>query len=311
MIVDCMVHTYRYPEHFNKEAMLASQPERRKNWSEERWKEMWDRPIEQYFEVADGVDKAILSGFSFPDTRAIDQPNEYLYQTANRYPDKLAWCCTVDPLVNGAAEEVERCVKMGAVGISEVSPTYGGYFVNDPRCYPVWAKAEELGIPVLLHAGPVQDTLPKARLIHGDVRLVDEVAMAFPKLKIVILHLGYYYYEDASYIVQTRENVFADISSLTFIVGRDKRAIPSFLPQVEFIYPHFLYPILYFLSQTIVGVTDKLIWSSDWPAASPRDSLPQIVNINEELKRYNLPQIPEQIIHNILHENWKKVFKLE
>jgi len=304
-----MVHIMRYPDHFNRTAMLARQPARRKDWPDERWKKMWDNPVEMYFDVADGVDKAVITGFSFPQTLGIDTPNQFLYETKQRYPDKLEWCCTVDPLAPDAAEEVERCVEMGAIGIGEMSTTYGGYYITDPRCCRVWATAERLGIPIQMHAGPAQGShMPSARLIYGDVRLVDEIAVAFPKLKIVICHLGYPQYEDAAYIVGTRENVFADISALTFVTGTDRAALPKFLPQVKWLYPHFLYPILYFLSNTITGSTDKLVWASDWSGTTPRDTLPQILNINEELRKHALPEIPDEIIHNILHENWKKVF---
>lgn len=309
MIVDTIVHPFRYPEHFDKEKMLLSQPERRRSWSEERWKKMWDMPIEPYLELAEGVvDKAIVTGFHFPNTLGITTPNDWLAETANRYPDKLAWCCIVDPTDTGAADEVERCVKMGAIGISEISPCYGGYYINDPRCYNVWAKAEELGIPITVHAGPVVQ--PTSRMVYGEVKLVDEVALAFPKLKIVICHLGSPYYEEASFLIQKNENVFGDVSCLASTSGLDRLALSRFLPQVEYPYFHFLYPILYALSPTF-GAADKLIWGSDWTQCSPKDSLNELVNINKYLKQFNLPQIPDEIIHNILHENWKKVYSEE
>ena len=38
MIVDTHVHVWRYPEHFNRKAMLANQPERRRSWSDDKFK---------------------------------------------------------------------------------------------------------------------------------------------------------------------------------------------------------------------------------------------------------------------------------
>ena len=61
MIVDTHMHVWRYPEHFDKAAMLSNQPERRRGWSDQKFKAMWDNPVERYFEEFAGiVDKAII-----------------------------------------------------------------------------------------------------------------------------------------------------------------------------------------------------------------------------------------------------------
>lgn len=309
MIVDCHMHAWRYPDHANKAAMLAAMPKRRRTWPDEKLKQVWDNPVEGYLAESDGlVDKAVLMGLKTWNTMGLDVPNDYLAGLVRQHPDKLAWCACVDPTDKGAAKEVERCVKMGAVGVGELGPAYGGYFINDERCFPVFAKAQELGVPLVVHAGPVQVTTSHA--MYGNVLLVDEVALKFPDLKIVICHLGYHKYEDATFLIQKHENVFADISWLDSISGLDRLYLPRYLPAIEYPYYNLLHPLLYCLSQTF-GDTDKLIWGSDWRGSSVRRSLSVITGINEVLDQYSLPLIPQATLDKITHENWKKVFNLE
>ena len=45
------------------------------------------------------------------------------------------------------------------------------------------------------------------------------------------------------------------------------------------------------------------------PDAPPRESIEVLRGINGYLKSHSLPEIPERTIENMLHENWKKVFK--
>lgn len=310
MIVDCHVHFWRYPQHFNKEAMLANQPRRRRDWAEEKFQAMWDNPPEGYLAEMDGVvEKAIILGLKSWATFGVETPNDWLAEIVQRYPDKFAWCCCVVPTQEGAVEEVERCVKeKGAVGIGELGPAYGAYYANDERCFPVYKKAMELGVPVVIHASPSQPA--RLRMAYGDIYAVDDIAIRFPELKIVIAHMGYYKYEDALHLVQKHENVFADISWLAGIAGLDRRAIPRYLPVVNFPYYHWLHPLLYYFSQTW-GPTDKLLYGTDWAAVSPKEGVAILMGVNETLRKYNLPEIPEKSLHNILEENWKKVFDLK
>ena len=201
MIVDCHIHTWRYPEHFNRGVMLSNQPKRRQAWSDEKFKAMWDNPVERYIEaMGDSLGRAIIVGLKSEQTFGINTPNEYLAEEAAKYPEKLSWCCCVIPTEKGAAEEVEKCVKKhGAVGVGELGPAYGNYHVNDKSCYPVYETCQALDVPIIIHAGPSQSK--RLRMKYADVLAVDDIAIDFPQLKIVICHLGYYKYEDASFLV--------------------------------------------------------------------------------------------------------------
>jgi predicted TIM-barrel fold metal-dependent hydrolase len=68
--------------------------------------------------------------------------------------------------------------------------------------------------------------------------------------------------------------------------------------------------LLYYFSQPF-GDPDKLLFGSDWSLGSPLRNIEVINGTNEMLRKLNLPEIPEQHLHNILHENWKKIFTID
>lgn len=308
MILDCHMHSWRYPQHFRREVMLANQPPRRRDWSEEQFRAMWDLPIARYLEERTNTEagRALLLGLKAGTTLGIEVDNEYLAAVARERSDLLAWGCCVTPTEPGAAAEVARCVQeLGAVAVGELGPAYGGYRLDDPQCFPVWEVARNLDVPLVVHAGPAQARW--ARLKHADLTAVDEVAIQLPDLRIVICHLGYPRYEEAAFLVAKHENVYADISWLAQLAGLDRRALSRYLPQVDYPYYHLAYPLLYYFTQTF-GLTDKLLWGSDFPAASPRRSLEAVTAINDWLRQHDLPAIPQESLDRMLHENWRKVF---
>ena len=80
MILDCHMHSWRYPQHFRRDVMLANQPARRRGWSEAQFTTMWDLPIEAYWREMEGseVNKALLLGLKAGSSLGIELPNDYL-----------------------------------------------------------------------------------------------------------------------------------------------------------------------------------------------------------------------------------------
>jgi uncharacterized protein len=307
VIVDTHMHVWRYPEHFNKQAMLDNQPERRRSWPDEKFKAIWDSPIEAYLKAAEGVvDKAILMGLSSAATFGVTVPNDYLADLKKEYPDKLEWACCLDPTQPGAIAEMERCVlKLGAIAVGELGPAYQSFYFNDERAYPFYERAQEMEIPIVVHAGPAQSR--NLRLKYGDVLRVDDVAIDFPRLKIVICHMGYYKFDDAIHLTQKHDNVFMDCSWLTELAGLDRMITPKYLPVVTNPTFHLLYPLMRYWAQSWGG-TDKLLWGTDWTGSHPQTSLEILLNLNQTLKQFGFPEVPQKTLDNIARENWKKVY---
>ena len=97
--------------------------------------------------------------------------------------------------------------------------------MNDRRVWPLYKRAEKLGIPVLFHTGVVAFN-------NHDVQFaspvyIDEVAMNFPALNIIIAHMGGQYHNEAVVIAEKNPHVYLDTAYLHFFC---RRMLPKITP---------------------------------------------------------------------------------
>src|SRR2546422_1033698 len=128
------------------------------------------------YETRGTVDIQGVTGVEGPKT--IDKGCDYIAALARKYPDKFIGMAAVNPKYRGvkaAVAELERAVtKLRLTGL-KLYPMYDHYAVNDrDLAYPIFAKAQELDIPVMIHLSttPVTDTV----LMYGWPALLNDVA---------------------------------------------------------------------------------------------------------------------------------------
>lgn len=182
---------------------------------------------------------------------------------------------TLDPRretsLPGALTEL---VAQGIRGI-KLYPTYEFFYPNDRMLYPFYAKAEELGVPVMLHTG--SSVFPGAKIKYGDPLLLDDVAVDFPRLQIVLSHAGRpIWYDRAEYMARYHENVYIDVA------GLPPQNLLKYLPNAH-------------------RLTSKLIFGSDWPGD-------RTIEKNIDVIRH-LP-LPPEAIGRILYGNAAKLLRL-
>jgi predicted TIM-barrel fold metal-dependent hydrolase len=148
--------------------------------------------------------------------------------------------CSVNPfLVADLAGELARYVTdMGFRGV-KLYPTYQHFYANESRLYPLYAKAQELGIPVMIHTG--SSIFRGARLKYGDPLHMDDVAVDFPELTLLMVHGGRgFWYDRAYFLAKLHANLYLEIS------GLPPQKLLDYFPELE-------------------RVADKVIFGSDWP----------------------------------------------
>ena len=121
---------------------------------------------------------------------------------------------SINPYIdNDLAERLEELViREGFQGI-KVYPVYQHHYANDSRMYPMYAKAQELGIPALVHTG--SSVFKGARIKYGDPLHLDDVAIDFPELRLLLAHGGRpFWYEQAFWMVRRHANVYLEVSGL-------------------------------------------------------------------------------------------------
>jgi predicted TIM-barrel fold metal-dependent hydrolase len=184
---------------------------------QKRVPEFWDVSGDMIVKDMDaaGIDKSVLLAVDWGLARHLGEPklsieeiNRVFADAAEKYPQRLIAFAGIDPRRSKAAEMVEKFLKeWGMKGIKLHSAA--GFYPNDKVCYPIYEKALEYGVPVLLHAGEV---LKPLYFKYCQPIYVQEVAMDFPDLPIILAHTGGCWYSEAVAICNSSTNVYLDLS---------------------------------------------------------------------------------------------------
>ncbi|MBU1670318.1 MAG: amidohydrolase family protein [Actinobacteria bacterium] len=148
--------------------------------------------------------------------------NELVAETVARHPDRLIGFASVDPNKGEAAgRELRRAVESDGMRGLKLLPHLVELRANDPVMYPLYEVALEVGVPVLFHMGTQFHTGTKLKYCRPID--VDEVAVDFPDLKLIIAHFGWPWYEEALAVSHRNVNVYFNIA------GWAPKRIPRFV----------------------------------------------------------------------------------
>ena len=158
-----------------------------------------------------GLEKAILHPLSTKSFYGFDQmSNESVFKFAEKHPDKFAICVELDPRDPTSISKLEEHTKNHDVKSINMNPNFfRGFFYNDKELYPYYEKAQELGLPIMMHTGP---TIAMFRAKYNNPLAVDDVAVDFPGLNLVIEHMGHPWADIANSIAMKQNNVFIGLS---------------------------------------------------------------------------------------------------
>ena len=248
-----------------------------------------DHTYESYMEALQGVERAVVFNIATdPDDDrnssnlqyATPEVNDDTAAIVQAYPEKLIGFLTVHPRHPDVMDEIDRCVgDLGLKGI-KMGPNYQNVHPLSDEAFRVFKRAEELGLPVLLHQGtsPVQF----ADLDYAHPRHIDRVAMAFPNLKLVLAHMGHPWQIDCIVVIRKHPNVYADISA-------------------QFYRPWSCYNAFCLAQEW--GVMHKLLFGSDLPIASPDETIEGTRRINDVIEGTKLPRVSEDELEAIIHRD--------
>jgi len=152
------------------------------------------------------VDRGLIFGES---TVSIEEQNRQHAELSQRYPNRIIAFAGVDPRRKNGLRLFEKAVKeWGAKGL-KLHPL-SGFYLNDPSVYPLYEKAQELGVPVLVHLGTDP---PPWRNKYGQPIYLDDVAIDFPNLKIIGAHMGGIWENEAVQLASIHPNLYLDLST--------------------------------------------------------------------------------------------------
>jgi uncharacterized protein len=239
----------------------------------------------EYMQAMEVVDKACVFGIAFKgqtvDPRSGRNLNDLTAEFANAHPEKLIGFMSVHPDDGyDPIQEMERCVHALGMRGMKLGPNYQNFDPLGKPAFRVYEAAQRLGIPILFHQGtsPVQD----APIRYAHPLVMDEVAMAFPELRIVMAHMGHPWHIDTFAVIRKHPHVYADVSA-------------------NFYRPWQQYHGL--LLATEWNVLDKLVFGSDYPVATPQETMDGLLAVNQFTPGTSLPRVPEEKLHEIIHRD--------
>ncbi|HTW85017.1 MAG TPA: amidohydrolase family protein [Candidatus Sulfotelmatobacter sp.] len=178
-------------------------------------------------------------------------PNDAVLAAAARNSDILVPFASVDPMRGPAAlTEVDRLIDAGARGF-KLHPPLQGFFANDPAVYPFYERLEAARLPVLVHTGHSGIGTgvrggAGVRLKYGNPLPLDDVAVDFPDLPIIMAHPSFPWQDEAISVCMHKPNVYIDLSGWS---------------------PKYFSPTLVQYAQT--RLREKVLFGSDYPLLTP------------------------------------------
>jgi predicted TIM-barrel fold metal-dependent hydrolase len=180
--------------------------------------------------------------------------------------------------------ELSDYLAVGLVIGLKLYPGYEPFYPYDLWCKSLYELALEYDVPVMIHIGDTDSSKARVRFAHP--LAVDDVAVDFPDLKLVICQVGNPWIRDCMEVVYKNKNVHADISGL--VLGDFTERFETFI--VEQVKDMVLF----------AGDPNYLLCGTDWP----------ICRMRTYLKFERSPELPEEHSQKIMWKNANRLFKL-
>jgi predicted TIM-barrel fold metal-dependent hydrolase len=187
-----------------------------------------------------GVDLAVILADNSPITTGV-VTNEFVANFCKGH-DFFVPFCSIHPDEDDLVKDTRRCVQeLGFRGI-KMYPTAQQFYPNDETIYPLYETAQELEVPVMFHTG--SSVFKGSRIKYGEPKLLDDVAVDFPDLSIVMAHSGRgAWYDQAVLMATLHPNVYMEVS------GLPPKNLLRYFPRLD-------------------KLAGKVIFGSDWPTIS-------------------------------------------
>lgn len=181
--------------------------------------------------------------------------------------------------------EIAGYLEQGLVKGLKLYPGYEPFYPNDTRLKVVYDMAVEYDVPVMFHSGDTYS--PTGRIKYSHPIHIDDLAVDFPNMKIVICHVGNPWIKDCMEVVYKNKNVYADFSGLVLGDFSDKfeKFMKSELENMI----------------TYAGNPRYLLYGTDWP----------ISNMHSYLNFIQQLDLPEDRKEMILWKNAAELFKID
>lgn len=201
--------------------------------------------------------------------------NGFVAEVAARYPDQVLAIGGLDATdLGGAPDELRRVV--GELGLrgANIDPFQIEAEADDPRFFPVYQAASELGVPVILTFGGVPGV---PGVMRNGARALDSIAQRFPGLTLISCHGAWPFTMDMVAVAWRNPNVYFENSFYHFAPGAD---------------------VLVQAANEMVA--DKMLYASTYP----------FVPLEETLARFQALPFKPEVRDAVMGGNARRIFGL-
>jgi predicted TIM-barrel fold metal-dependent hydrolase len=198
-----------------------------------------------------GVWRVGLVNYPAPDVMGFTAAaNDFAARYAAADPERLLPYGGVHPrFTRDPAGDVDRLVDLG-LRLLKIHPPHQGFPANAytaglDALAAIYRRCEERGLPVMVHTGT--SIFPGARSKYGNPMELDDVAIDFPDLRIVMAHGGRpLYMQEAFFVLRRHPRVWLDVS------GIPPARLLEYFPR-------------------LAELADRVLWGTDWPSPGVTD----------------------------------------
>ena len=179
-------------------------------------------------------------------------PNEEIAEAAQKNSDMMIAFASIDPHKGKmGAREARRLIEEHGVKGFKFHPTTQGFHPYDRMAWPIYEVIAEHKLPAIFHSG--HSGIGSGMRGGGGLRLeysnpihLDDVAIAFPDIKIIIAHPSFPWQDEALSVAMHKPNVWIDLSGWS----------PKYFP-----------PQLVQYANTMLK--ERMLFGSDFPLITP------------------------------------------
>jgi len=179
-----------------------------------------------------------------------DDTNVFAAHYASAAPERLLPYGGVHPRFTTDAEgQVEELLRLG-IRCLKIHPPHqifpaNAYTMGLEALGKIYRRCEERGLPVMIHTGT--SIFPGARSKYGRPMELDDVAIDFPDLTILMAHGGRpLWMDEAFFILRRHRNVYLELS------GIPPKKLLEYFPRLE-------------------EIGERVVWGTDWPSPGVHD----------------------------------------
>jgi hypothetical protein len=227
------------------------------------------------------IEKACLINYVASDTIGLSEGvNVWVARYCEDHADRLIAVGSVHPRFSkDGYGDTRRLLDLG-IRMIKLHPPHqlfspNAYLAGNSALAGIYRAAEESNVPVMFHTGT--SIFPSARNRFADPMPIDDVAVDFPELAIILAHSGRPLYGEAAFFLARRHaNVHLELS------GIPPRKILESLPR-------------------LAEVADKTLWGTDWPS-------PGVRSPSDNVAAFRSLPLSDEAKEKILYRNANRLF---